>query len=310
MIGYKSDNMIDIREDHLLEKGDLLALLQRDQTTGKNIIWGTDSYSSRGESFSPKRQIRPSLITGIYGKVIQPRAAKSREEQIYRTREKAEVFTPLHVVKKMNDLCDKGPVTKRNWQKYVVEKRLEITCGEAPYISSRYDPVSDFQKVLSLKSRVGFLDKKMRVVSLYCDAHKEWVAWAKIAFQSSYGYEWQGDNLLIARENLLYTFIDFYKDNFNRRPNLKLQQEIAEIISWNIFQMDGLRCVIPMSCKHEKKLIRGNITIFGEESDRVEKNECMGCKYGDIKKHNGKYVKVMDWNEGKTQRFVDITSNN
>ena len=29
--------------------------------------------------------------------------------------------------------------TKDGWKKYVDSKRLEITCGEAPYIVSRYD---------------------------------------------------------------------------------------------------------------------------------------------------------------------------
>ena len=39
------------------------------------------------------------IITGDFGNLIQPRAIKSKEEQQYRTREKAEVFTPLSIVK-------------------------------------------------------------------------------------------------------------------------------------------------------------------------------------------------------------------
>jgi hypothetical protein len=101
---------------------------------------------------------------------------------------------------------------------------------------------------------VGFLDKKLSVVSKYCDTQEEWLKWAKVAFQSSYGYEWQGDSLLIARENLLYTFIDYYEDKFKETPSIELQKEIAEIIVWNIFQMDGLKYVIPMSCKTEQSL--------------------------------------------------------
>ena len=113
--------------------------------------------------------------------------------------------------------------------------KLEITCGEAPYIVSRYDPVSDKQELLPLPKRVGFLDSKRSVVSKYCDTSEDWQKWSKIAFQSSYGYEWQGDSLLIARENLLYTFIDYYEDKFKKPPILYLQKEIAEIIVWNIF---------------------------------------------------------------------------
>lgn len=299
---------IDIREDYLAGKDNLLEILLTDKTTNKNILWATDSYESRGKKkFNSTLQIKTELVTGVYGKVIQPRAVKSIEEQIYRKRVKAEVFTPLSVVKQMNDSCDTKRITKKNWQEYVSLLKLEITCGEAPYIVSRYDPVSDRQELIPLARRVGFLDRKIRVVSKYCDEHKDWVHWVKIAFQSSYGYEWQGDNLLIARENLLYTFIDFYRDKFKRTPRLKLQKEIAEIIVWNIFQMDGLKYIIPMSCKNEKKITLGIENLFGEkEDDHVEESMCKGCLRKTPRGHNGKYVKIMDWKENKIIKFVDI----
>ena len=37
----------------------------------------------------------------------------------------------------------------------------------------------------------------------------EWLKWALRAFQSVYGYEYQGDNLLIARINILMTFVEY-----------------------------------------------------------------------------------------------------
>ena len=293
MVNQKTNySDIDIREDYLAKKDNLLELLLEDRTTKKNILWATDSYENHGKGFGARSRLKPSLITGIYGKVIQPRAAKSYEEQIRRTREKAEVFTPLWVIKQMNATCDAEKVTKDTWQEYVSLLKLEITCGEGPYIVSRYDPVADSQEVLPLRERVGFLDDKLHVVSKYCDVHKEWVKWSKIAFQSSYGYEWQGDNLLIARENLLYTFIDFYKDKFKRNPTLKLQKEIVEIIVWNIFQMDGLYCVIPMTeppCSDE---FRNQPSLF-EDHKKKKKNE-------------DTYVRIMDWREGKIIRFVDL----
>jgi len=146
------------------------------------------------------------------------------------------------------------------------------------------------------------------VVSKYCDITEDWLKWAKIAFQSSYGYEWQGDSLLIARENLLYTFIDYYKDKLKKSPSLELQKEIAEIIVWNIFQMDGLKYVIPMSCKTEKVTIKGEVTLFEKKEDRIEEKPCEGCEKKTAKKHNGVYVKIMDWVKGKPIRFVDILS--
>lgn len=301
---------IDIREDYLAQKDNLLEILLIDKTTGKNILWATDSYESRGKKFRSTAQIKTELVTGIYGKVIQPRAIKSIEEQTYRTRDKAEVFTPLSIVKKMNDACDTKRVTKHNWQEYVGLLKLEITCGEAPYIVSRYDPVSNTQELIPLSKRVGFLDRKIRAITRYCDNHKDWIHWVKIAFQSSYGYEWQGDNVLIARENLLYTFIDFYKDKFKKTPRLKLQMEIAEIITWNIFQMDGLKYVIPMSCKNEKCITVGVETLFGKEDDYTEESTCRGCLKKTTKEHNGKYVKIMDWKGSKTIKFADIQNKN
>lgn len=304
----KDTQIIDIREDYLLKKDNLLEILLQDKTTGATILWATDSYESKGGKFMPIAPITASLVTGKYGNLIQPRAVKSKEEQLLRTRDKAEVFTPLSIVKQMNEACDTKRVTKNNWQEYVALLKLEITCGEAPYIVSRYDPVSDSKELVPLPKRVGFLDYKLKVISKYCDTNEEWIRWAKIAFQSSYGYEWQGDSLLIARENLLYTFIDYYTDKFKKSPSLDLQKEIAQIIVWNIFQMDGLKYVIPMSCTTEKVIIKGEETLFEKKEDYVVEKQCPGCEKKTAKNHNGIYAQTMDWVKGEPIKFVDVIS--
>lgn len=199
----------------------------------------------------------------------------------------------------MNEACDTMQVAENNWQEYVALLKLEITCGEAPFIVSRYDAVSESQELLPLSKRVGFLDNKLKFVSKYGNTKEEWIKWAKVSFQSSYGYEWQGDSLLIARENLLYTFIDYYQAQFNETPSIELQKEIAEIIVWNIFQMDGLKYVIPMSCKTEIITIKDIETLFGKEDDQVVEKPCTGCENKTAKNHNGTYVKIMNWREKK-----------
>jgi hypothetical protein len=302
----ESKSIIDIREGILRKTGSLLDVLLINQTTKKNIIWATDSYEERGKDFFAKKRIKPELVTGVYGLLIQPRAAKSLDEQRKRTKDKAEVFTPLKIVDQMNKVVECYHPNKNNWQEFVSELKLEITCGEAPFIVSRYNPTAHTGRLIDLKNRVGFLDKKLRVVSRYCDKKSEWLHWAREAFRASYGYEWQGDNVLLARENLLYTLIDYYQDKFGRRPTLKVQEEFAEIISWNIFQMDGLRYVVPMSCHHESKIIPSMQTLFWEIPEKVENYECEGCKYNRPLKHNGKYVKVMDWKKNEVVRFVDL----
>jgi hypothetical protein len=296
---------IDILENTLRRKGALLDILLIDRTTKKNIIWATDSYEKLGKEFNTRMHMLPDLVTGNYGLLIQPRAAKSLNEQKYRTKDRGEVFTPLKIVNKINKAVDSF-ASANNWQEYVRELKLEITCGEAPFIVSRYNPIAQTDKIIKIENRVGFLDKKLKVVSQYCDNKSSWLFWAKEAFKASYGYEWQGDNVLLARENLLYTFIDYYKLKFKETPSLKIQEGFAEIISWNIFQMDGLKYIAPMSCRHETIIIRGAATLFGQEPDRIEKHECEGCKYNRPSKHNGKYVKIMDWQKNKVIRFIDL----
>lgn len=313
---------VDIIENTIRQHHGLLEILLIDRTrttTQKthNILWATGSYAKH----DPTQEINITDITGENTFLIQPRIAKSKTEQKNRTHDKAEVFTPRSTVYQMNQKIDwklgHWPVVSENWRDYVQEKRIEITCGEGPFIVGRYNALSG-KKVLKLDARVGFLDRKLQVVSSYCDTQELWLEWAKNAFKCSYGYEWQGDSLLIARENLLYTFIDYYNSKFpNSQINLESElstdaheilSEIAEIISWNIFQMDGLRYVIPMSCKHTNEIISeapGLLKILGEQ-DVVKKQVCEGCLKSDPKLHNGKKVKVMDWETGKPVLFSSL----
>lgn len=320
-----SVSKIDISENTLRNRGRVLDILLADRTRHKpsrpyNIIWATDSYLIHGRDYAPTKQIKRELITGINGKLIQPRAAKSKEEQKSRTKDKAEVFTPLKIVKEMNMAINwagkNWPTSAGNWIDYISELRLEITCGEAPFIAGRYNPTAHTGIVIEPHNRVGFLDNKLQEVGKYTNNKKDWLKYTEIALKSSYGYEWQGDNLLIARENILQTLDDFYKDFCSSKLKLKSKQNLsdgqleyfAEIISWNIWQMDGIKYVIPMSCKHETRVIPGELTLFGETPDIVEKYECEGCKFNRPTKHNGKYVKVMDWSKNRPTIFVDLIS--
>jgi hypothetical protein len=84
-------------------------------------------------------------------------------------------------------------------------------------------------------------------------------------------------------------------------PDKECIKEIAEIISWNIWQMDGMKCVIPNSCG-EKEIISQN--LFEEEVIDVQK--CKGCENNDIYKHNGIYCKIKDWTTGEVLKFVSL----
>lgn len=315
---------IDVLEDNILSYSpDLLKLLLADRTTGKNIVWATNDYIKYGKSgYDFHSEIKAQLITGEKQKLIQPRITKSKKNQAERTKDKAEVFTPSWICNKQNNLIDEewfgnkdvfntetvdkhwqtnsakvkfSNKSGRSWQDYVNAIRLEIACGEAPYLVSRYDTVSgDF---IDVQNRIGLLDRKLRVVNENTDSFEDWYRWVKKAFQSIYGYEFQGDNLLLARENLLCTFVDNLKYKFNKGATKKQLEEIAKIISWNIWQMDGIRGVIPCSCCASEI-----VDLFGDKLS----NCCIGCKTGNIHAHNGTYCKIMDWEKKKEILYISM----
>ena len=101
----------------------------------------------------------------------------------------------------------------KTWVDYVKDIRMEITCGEAPYIVSRYDTVTGNK--IELKDRIGLLDRKLRVVNDNTNNKEDWVKYSIEALKATYGYEWQGDNLLLARENVLFSYFEYYYARFN-----------------------------------------------------------------------------------------------
>lgn len=319
----------DIKENAIVHTDKVLLellLIDRSRSTEEevhNILWATDNYLHYGEGYAINDEISIDSITGENGLILRPRVNKSKAEQEYRSRDKAEVFTPAWICNSQNNLIDKawfgtespfnietgnGWITNldkiafpedKGWTEYVNDTRLEITCGEAPYLASRYNVVTGEE--IPVKERIGLIDRKLRVVSENCDDEKSWIEWAIKAYKATYGFEWQGDNLLLAREALLFTFIDFFEDKFARKPANAHTRKIAEIISWNLWQMDGLKGVIPETC-HEK--VTQEVSLFGDIDETVEK--CKGCETNDIYKHNGVYCKIKDWKARRTIRFVDL----
>lgn len=300
----------DISETQMLLKyGEKVCMnLLKDHTTQQNIYWATDSYAKTyGEGYGFYDPITFDKITGD-GKddVIRPRALKSREEQTRRAKDKAEVFTPSWICNAQNNLIDeawfgraeglfnrpdpndphrwinneeriKFPAGKI-WKDYVADMRLEITCGEAPYLANRYDAVTgEFNPIA--KYRIGILDRKLRIVSENAKDSKEWILWGKIALRSTYGFEWQGDNLLLAREALFYTFAEHYIEQFGERRfnqnKMRMMPGVAYIVSWNLWQMDGLKFGLPGYDPYIEKeeprdpnqlLLSDDTDFYGEET--------------------------------------------
>lgn len=318
-------NRIDIKENYIYKlDNELLEILLKDRSSKKNIIWATDNYAHKGFGYQRSDEISIAAITGHKGGVVKPRCEKSKRAQADRIRNKAEVFTPSWICNKQNNLVDNAwfetdfvfnkerdktwiattePIkfptaTGRTWQDYIMDVRLEITCGEAPYLVSRYDTVSGY--MIELSQRIGLLDRKLRIVSENTQTEEEWMKWAIKSFQSTYGYDWQGDNVLLARENLLFTFIDYYKAKFDKEPTIDILKKIADILSWNIWQMDGLKFVIPESCKEVEE---GQLTLLDMDA---EKHPCLGCVKNDPFVHTGTYCIIKDWKTNKKVTFVSL----
>src|SRR5699024_1322542 len=206
--------------------------------TKKNIIWANENYISQGlKTYAATAQIQPELVTGKKGQLIIPRALKSRELQKERTKSKGEVFTPIWSVKQQNDVVDSNYLND-DLETYVKRKWLEITCGEAPYMATRYD--METGELVPINERVGFVDRKLARINAEVSDESEWQRLVELAYQASYGFEWNGDSLFLARENLLYTYCDYYFEKWQKEPLYGFIERIAEIISYNIFQMDGV----------------------------------------------------------------------
>ncbi|MBR6897876.1 MAG: restriction endonuclease subunit M [Lachnospiraceae bacterium] len=270
----------------------VLKLLLTDKTTKQNIVFATGSYTHMGSRFMEDSHIDAELLLGIDRMVIQPRVLKEAYDQAQRTKKKAEVMTPSWIVNKMNNHCDEEwfgyrgafntetddrswVVSKdtvrfpdgKSWQEYVYSARLEITCGEAPYLVSRYDTTTG--ESIPVERRIGILDRKLRVVGENTGTKEEWFKWVVKAYQSTYGYEYQGDNLLLARINLLITFVDYMEKHWNEKPTTEDLRKIANIIVWNIWQMDGLTGMVPF---YRKETFR-QLSFFDYAVDGEEKRE-------------------------------------
>ncbi|WP_416176936.1 Eco57I restriction-modification methylase domain-containing protein [Dialister sp.] len=308
------DKLIDVT-DPLVRA--VLPILLQDKTTKRNIIWATDTYADYGEGFFDKQEITvPRLLNAP--DLIKPRILKSLQDQQTRTKKKAEVFTPAWLCNEMNNFCDEewfgrktvfniecddhqwdvvdDPIAfpekrSKNWKHYVDSRRLEITCGEAPFLVSRYNAATG-GLINPTFRRIGILDRKLRVVNEYTDTFEEWLKWTIRAFESVYGYEYQGDSLLIARINMFLTFIDYYRERWQKDPEFPLLKKIANKIAWNLWQMDGFEDTVPVGMPpkavYEPNLFEDEV-VYDKKVEKI----APACK-------------MQDWRDDRPKQFHEL----
>ncbi|WP_417085385.1 Eco57I restriction-modification methylase domain-containing protein [Lancefieldella rimae] len=318
----------------------ILETLLQDRTTGRNIIWADNEYEALGEGYMGDDEITVDKITGLSSGVIKPRIAKEQEHQSKRTKSRAEVFTPSWLCNQMNNDIDAVWFNRRDvfniednqawhtgqepiifpkkkghgWHAYIESPRLEITCGEAPFVCSRYDTVTG--ETLPVDKRIGFLDRKLRVVSEKTKTRKEWVRWAFAALKASYGFEYQGDNLLLARINVFETFCEHLYERWGVGVSDEEIDQVAWIVSWNFWQMNGLTCAVPtnkmdtiiQSAFFEyKEPIPEPVqpTIFDLLND-PSLDESIGKTKMDISEEMVPFCVIYNWKENKPFEFVSL----
>ena len=306
------ERLIDFRAP---EVQTALPVLLQDKSTKRNIIWATDPPEALRDVADDKSEITIPQLQQMGYEAILPRMMKQADTQQERTRKKGEVFSPAWVCNKMNNALDAdwfGPDAPKNlfteelpqnwqttpepvpfdnfyrWEKYVDSRRLEVTCGEAPFLVSRYDAATG--EMIPVCRRIGILDRKLRVVGENTSTEADWLKWAIRAMQSTYGYEYQGDNLLLARTNLLLTFVEYLQARWKRLPTTKELHTVANIIAWNVWQMDGLCLSVPGGKPQPET---EQLDFFSMLGAAVEQTPAVSCK-------------VKDWRSNKTQDFETI----
>lgn len=214
--------------------------------------------------------------------VLVPRFMRNETNNRERTKNKAEVFTPTRIVKQMLDNIDEaGDTLKVEFGAYICSRWLEITCGEGAFLCTRYNPKNG--EMIPIRDRQGILDRKLHAVSKQINQNGAWIQYALQVCRSTYGYEYQGDSLLMARVNALYTFMEYYQNKFNSCLPVQYQCDLAEIIAWNIWQMDGLTKCIPQA--------------------NVIKD-----RHGEYVAIEGTPATIMDWNNREPVSFMECES--
>ena len=318
----------------------ILETLLQDRTTGRNIIWADNEYEALGEGYMGDDEITVEKITGLSSGVIKPRIAKAEEHQSKRTKSRAEVFTPSWLCNQMNNDIDAVWFNSRDvfniednqawhiaqepiifpkkrghgWRAYIESPRLEITCGEAPFVCSRYDTVTG--EILPVDKRIGFLDRKLRVVSEKTKTRKEWIRWAIAALKASYGFEYQGDNLLLARINVFETFCEHLRERWDIGITDDELDQVAWIVSWNFWQMNGLTCAVPTNkmdtviqsafFEYKEPIPEPIQSSIFDLLDDSSADESIGESNMDTSEEMVPFCVIYNWKENRPFEFVSL----
>ena len=230
-------------------------MLLKDFSSQSNIVFGTDSYERYGDGYGRFDPIDLSKIVNDGKFAIRRKIDKDDDDSYNRGKKYSETFTPSTVCKLMNDVIDDEyfgidsvfsdlkqieGISEDKIKDYVNQSSLEVACGEAPFLCSPYD--SSNGNEIPIDDRIGMLDRKMHLIYANSDVYDSEVKLDLMleALSSCYGYEYQGDNLFVARINMLDSFSDHYNRIMHRPIDEDTLYTASRIISECIVQMDGM----------------------------------------------------------------------
>jgi len=230
--------------------------LLRDARTGKNIIFNTSEYKGLGDGFQPGDEVKADINGHKIADWLRPYFARPKDAQKKAKKKYAEVVTPPWLVCYMLNQyeretfgqeimfsCDPesktyGRIPMVNiLSRYIDLTGCEIACGEAPFITTRYDLKTGDR--IELGRRCGILDRKLALVRMWVYAEDAIPYFAFKCLRSTYGYELRGDALAIARWNVYQTFEATFIASLGRILRPEERAEAIDIIAKNIYQYDG-----------------------------------------------------------------------
>ena len=170
----------------------------------------------------------PLLLRGCDCEVdLRPGYMRNADELKTDSKKRAAIYTPAWLVREMLNYPELGDLCAQTC--------LELACGEAPFIVQRYDMYTGGP--IEIPDREGILDQKIKYVAV--SSYTEWYPQARRAFETTYGTDKHWPSLIIARMNVLSSFIEYCQYYGYSPPEADIE-EIADIICWNFWQMDFL----------------------------------------------------------------------
>lgn len=282
-VGYAGSDMMTVETvRHLVSIGELVPRCEKDADTQRRRT------ADKAEVFTPS-WLCNDMINGIeeyeFGKGVRPFNDEADGPRGWKATDGEISFQDGGATDGAGSEKRLVPAKPR-WYRYIGLSCLEITCGEAPYLTSRYDAVTN--EPIPQAERIGFLDRKIRVAVENTPAGSaERKKAIDRALSSVYGFEYQGDNLFLARMNILLTWYEAVYGTVggegdaphrnvdgDRWDKIDALTEAANIISRNIVQMDGITLTVPRREQGgEEPAIETGGSLFGQWGGTEEDTE-------------------------------------